>query len=52
MKAYVDGKQVAQTDLNTLDAAISVKPGKHTLTVNAWDSNGKVHQSVVRFTGK
>src|SRR5579884_690822 len=50
MKAYLDGKRVAESDMNTLDASIAAKPGKHTLTVNAWDPNDKGYTNHVRFT--
>jgi hypothetical protein len=50
MKAYLDGKRVAESEMNTLDAAVPAKPGKHTLTVNAWDPNDKVYTNHVRFT--
>jgi hypothetical protein len=50
MKAYLDGKLVAESDMNTLDASVPAKPGKHTLTVNAWDPNDKVYTNHVRFT--
>jgi hypothetical protein len=50
MKAYLDGKRVAESDMNTLDASVAAKPGKHTLTVNAWDPNDKVYTNHVRFT--
>jgi hypothetical protein len=49
MKAYIDGNLVAGTSMNTLDASVQVKAGRHTLTVNAWDPNDKVYQSVARF---
>jgi hypothetical protein len=49
MKAYIDGTQVAESDLNTLDASVTTKAGKHTLTINAWDPNDKVYQSIVKF---
>jgi hypothetical protein len=50
MKAYLDGKRVAESEMNALDAAVPAKPGKHTLTVNAWDPNDKVYTNHVRFT--
>lgn len=50
MKAYIDGKLVASSSMNTLDASVRAAAGKHVLTVNAWDPNDKVYQSIVRFT--
>lgn len=50
MKAYIDGTQVAATDNNTLNAAISKAAGTHQLAVNAWDPNDKVYQTIVNFT--
>jgi hypothetical protein len=52
MKAYIDGTQVAESDLNTLDASVTTKAGQHTLTINAWDPNDKVYQSIVKFTAQ
>lgn len=52
MKAYIDGTPVAESDMNALDASVTVKAGRHTLTVNAWDPNDKVYQSVVTFTAR
>jgi hypothetical protein len=49
MKAYIDGKLVASSSMNTLDASVRAATGKHVLTVNAWDPNDKVYQSVARF---
>jgi hypothetical protein len=49
MKAYIDGKLVADSSMNTLDASVRTKAGKHILTVNARDPNDKVYQSIVRF---
>jgi hypothetical protein len=50
MKAYIDSTQVEESDLNTLDASVTTKAGKHTLTINAWDPNDRVYQSIVKFT--
>lgn len=50
MKAYIDGKQVAANDFNTLNAAVAASTGTHQLAVNAWDPNDKVHQTIVNFT--
>lgn len=49
MKAYLDGKRVAESEMNTLDAAVPAKPGKHTLTVNAWNPNDKVYYLPATF---
>ena len=50
MKAYIDGKQVASNDFNTLNAAATEPSGTHQLAVNAWDPNDKVYQTIVNFT--
>jgi hypothetical protein len=50
MKAYIDGKQVASNNFNTLNAAIAASTGTHQLAVNAWDPNDKVYQTIVNFT--
>jgi hypothetical protein len=50
MKAYIDGKQVASSDNNMVNASMPEPAGKHTLTINAWDSSGKLYQSVEIFT--
>jgi hypothetical protein len=49
MKAFIDGKLVASSDMNTLDASIRAKAGNHTLTVTAVDPNEKVYRSIVKF---
>jgi hypothetical protein len=49
IKAYIDGTQVADSSMNTLDVSVQTTTGRHTLTVNAWDPNDKVYQSVVSF---
>jgi hypothetical protein len=49
MKAYIDGTQVADSSMNTLDASVQTTAGTHTLTVNAWDPNDKVYQRIVKF---
>lgn len=49
MKAFIDGKLVASSNMNTLDAPVRTKAGRHTLTVNASDPNEKVYRSIVRF---
>jgi VCBS repeat protein/Big-like domain-containing protein len=49
MKAYVDGKLVA-TSLNSgLNTSVPLASGGHRLTVNAWDSSGKLYQASVTF---
>jgi len=50
MKAYIDGKQVALSGNNMLNASVSKAAGKHTLTINAWDSVGKLYQRREAFT--
>lgn len=49
MKAYIDGKQVAASGTNTLNASVPEPAGSHRLTVNAWDSVGKLYQAIVTF---
>lgn len=50
MKAYLDGVQVASSSTASLTATVSAGSGTHTLTVNAWESTGKLHQSRSTFT--
>lgn len=50
MKAYIDGKQVAASGTNTVNASVPEPVGSHKLTVNAWDSTGKLYQATVTFT--
>jgi hypothetical protein len=50
MKAYIDGKQIALSRNNMLNASIPKAAGRHTLTVNAWDSAGKLYQHAETFT--
>jgi hypothetical protein len=50
MKAYIDGKQIASSANNMLNASTAEAAGKHTLTVNAWDSVGKLYQTIEAFT--
>jgi hypothetical protein len=49
MKAYIDGKQAAASGNNMLNASIAKAAGRHTLTVNAWDSAGKLYQRIETF---
>jgi hypothetical protein len=49
MKALIENKAVADSVMNTLDAAVPVASGRHILTVTASDPNGKVYQSRVAF---
>ena len=49
MKAYIDGKQVAVSGTNTLNASVPEPAGSHKLTVNAWDATGKLYQAIVTF---
>jgi hypothetical protein len=50
MKAYIDGTQVSATNSNTLNSSVTKSSGTHQLAVNAWDPNGKVYQTIVKFT--
>jgi len=49
MKAYIGGKQVASSGNNMLNASVVQISGKHTLTINAWDSAGKLYQAIETF---
>jgi hypothetical protein len=50
MKAYIDGKLVASSSSATISGSAAAAVGKHTLTVNAWNTAGKLFQSVATFT--
>jgi FG-GAP-like repeat len=50
MKAYIDGKQVAASTSGTISGSAAEAVGTHNLTVNAWNTIGKLFQSVVTFT--
>ncbi|HEX4604731.1 MAG TPA: FG-GAP-like repeat-containing protein [Candidatus Angelobacter sp.] len=50
MKAYIDGNQVAASTSGTITGSATEAVGNHTLTVNAWNTAGKLFQSVVTFT--
>jgi hypothetical protein len=50
MKAYIDGKQVAASTSGTINGSAAEAVGTHNLTVNAWNTVGKLFQSVVTFT--
>jgi hypothetical protein len=50
MKAYIDGKQVAASTSGTISGSAAEAVGTHNLTVNAWNTVGKLFQSVVTFT--
>ncbi len=50
MKAYIDGKQVASSGNNMLNSSAPEAAGRHKLTVNAWDSSGKLYQFIETFT--
>jgi hypothetical protein len=52
MKAYIDGKQVASSTSGTLSGSAAEAAGTHKLTVNAWNTAGKLFQSSVTFTVK
>ena len=52
MKAYLDGKQVADSPGPTLLANLSTSTGTHHLTVQAWDTKGNLYRSVETFTVK
>ena len=45
-RIYVDGEsEITSTGQNYLSTSVSTSPGKHDLTVVAWDSNGDVYSS-------
>jgi hypothetical protein len=50
MKAYIDGKEVASSGNNMLNASVAKGLGRHTLTINAWDAGGKLYQNKETFT--
>lgn len=50
MKAYLNGKQVAASSNNMLNASVPEPAGNYTLTINAWDSTGKLYQAIVTFS--
>jgi hypothetical protein len=50
MKAYIDGKQVAASTSGAISGSAAEAVGTHNLTVNAWNTVGKLFQSVVTFT--
>jgi len=50
MKAYIDGRQIASSGNNMLNASATEAAGAHKLTINAWDSSGKLYQSIETFT--
>jgi FG-GAP-like repeat len=50
MKAYIDGKQVVASTSGTISGSAAEAVGTHNLTVNAWNTIGKLFQSVVTFT--
>ncbi len=52
MKAYIDGVQVASSTNDTLDGSVAKSSGSHRLTVNAWDTNGKLYQASFTFSVK
>lgn len=50
MKGYIDGKLVATSFNNGLNASVRLAVGGHKLVVNAWDSTGKLYQGSSTFT--
>ncbi len=50
MKAYLDGKLVAASSTHTLSGSAAAAAGSHKVTVNAWDSSGKLFQATASFT--
>jgi hypothetical protein len=50
MKAYINGKQVASSDNNMLNASIPEPPGSYAVTINAWDATGALFQTLAHVT--
>jgi hypothetical protein len=50
MKAYIDSKLVASSTSGTLTGSAPEATGTHNLTVNAWNTAGKLFQSTATFT--
>ncbi|MGC2697870.1 MAG: VCBS repeat-containing protein [Candidatus Angelobacter sp.] len=50
MKAYIDGKQVAASGSGSISGSAAEAVGTHKLTVNAWNTAGKLFQSTATFT--
>lgn len=50
MKAYIDSKLVASSSSGTLSGSAAEAAGTHNLTVNAWNTAGKLFQSTATFT--
>jgi len=50
MWAYLDGKGVASSQTDFLDAQISAAAGSHTLRVRAWDYTGFYFDKLISFT--
>ena len=50
MKAYIDGTLVASSTNGAISGSAAEAVGTHNLTVNAWNTVGKLFQSVVTFS--
>jgi hypothetical protein len=50
MKAYIDSQLVASSTSGTLSGSATEAAGTHNLTVNAWNTAGKLFQSTATFT--
>ena len=50
MKAYIDSKLVASSTSGALTGSAPEAAGTHKLTVNAWNTAGKLFQSTATFT--
>lgn len=46
MRAYLDGQQVAASSGPSIIATVSAAPGQHQLTVQGWDTQGKLYRTV------
>ena len=50
MKAYIDNKLVVSSSSGTLSGSVAEAAGTHSITVNAWNTAGKLFQSTATFT--
>jgi hypothetical protein len=46
MKAYLNGRVVAISSGPALDQEVTANPGTQILTIQAWDTAGKLYRSV------
>jgi len=50
MRIYLDGGSVYLNSTNKIDTTVSVAPGAHLMTVQAWDSTGAVFKAPLNVT--